>query len=278
MSGRRAPRARGFTLIEMLITLVAAGVIGGAVTGLFRAQHGFYGKTDGTLAAMQNLRASLDLMSAEIRMAGPADLLLAGPASVALRFDLTRGVVCDTLAGGEAELFVYDSVASANVPAAFRGTAYAGPYDGAYVYADGFTPVSSVSTGARASCRGAGADPSATAAASSFRRTSGWTAAYGVTPRPGSLVRSYGRLEYSFGRSTSAGGDALRRNGQELATPFEAGARFEYLMDDGTVQASVVRASLANVRAVRVVAVAVGDAGNPYGVRRAIAYEIPLRN
>ncbi len=105
---RRVGRA-GFTLVETLITLVVAGVLGVAILTLILGQNRFYEHSDDAIYAQQTIRAAMDLMSSELRMISPTDLLAAEEDSLAARFDLVRGVVCDTLSSDDVYLFVYDS-------------------------------------------------------------------------------------------------------------------------------------------------------------------------
>jgi len=277
-SNHRRALARGFTLVEVMITIVVAGVLGGALLALVVGQQRFYTTSDNALLAQQNIRAAVDLMAAELRMASPDDIVRAGSDSVVVRFDLVRAVVCDTLAGGQADVFVYDTVTNANLTSGFRGTAYSGPYDSAFVYGDAFTPtVSSTGGSAQTSCLANGADPNGTAVSTDFRRTSGWTAEYGVTPERGSLLRWYSVLTYRFGGSTSvSGSDAIWRNNAELVTPFESGASFRYVMANGSIQNSVSGGNLPNIREIRVVVTATGSGA--FNVRRPVVYDIPLRN
>jgi len=239
-------------------------------------QNKFYGHSDDTIVAQQNLRAAMDLMGTELRMASPSDIMVARSDSVVVRFDILRAVVCDVTGGDQVATFVYDSVTSANLPSGFRGTAYSGPYDSAFVYGDGFTSSSSTGGSAPATCTGNGAPTGQPA--SSYRRESGWTGQFGLVPDRGSLLRWYGALAYSFGSSTSTTGEALFRNADELVTPFEAGAVFRYVMANGSVQTGVSGGQLANIRQIRVMSTAIGDGVNRFGVRRQLTYDIPLRN
>lgn len=274
---RRPVGRRGFTLVEVLVALAGASLLGGALASLLASQSRFHARNDDAVIAEQTARALFDGLVAELRGASAGDLLLATPDSVTVRFDVLRSVVCDTLAGGGVDLFVYDSIAAPNVPRGFRGTAYSGPYDAPFAYADGFTPISTVSAAAEATCRANGADPGGTRPRSSFRRTSGWSGAFGVTPARGSIARVYGTLTYSVARSTSQPGAlAVRRNNQEFAAPLAPGARFEYEMSDGTTRGRVAAGNLAGVRKVRLVAVAMGR--NPMGAGRQQVFEAALRN
>jgi len=93
----------------------------------------------------------------------------------------------------------------------------------------------------------------------------------------GSVVRTYGALTYTLSPSGSTPGTvSVRRNGQEYATPLAAGARFEYMMLDGTTRSMVGAGNFSNVREVRLIATAMGR--NPAVAMRPVVYEVPLRN
>lgn len=265
------PGSRGFTLVEVLITVVVAGILGGALMSLVIGQQRFYARSDNEVLAQQNIRAAVDLMAAELRMAAPEDIVTASADSVTIRFDLVRAVVCGG-GSGSTHVYAYDSVANANLTSGIVGTAYSEPYDSAFVYADGFTGTITGSNAASETlCQTNGAPTSEPSSA--FRLVSGWTTA----PPRGSLVRWYGTLTYSFAASaTDAGAQAIWRNGQELVTPFEAGARFWYVMQNGSVQGSVSGTSLTDIREIRMGATATGQ--GPFQARRAVVYDIPLRN
>lgn len=274
---REARRQVGFTLVEVLVAVAAAGALGAAMAALVHEQHEFLTRGEDGLLARQNVRATAELMASELRGAAPGDLLVASEDSVVLRFDLLRAVVCAALPTGEVDLFVYDSVASANVPARFRGTALSGPYEPDYRYADGHTPAWAVSGQARSSCRANGADPEGTAHARHFRRAGGWQASFGTTPVRGSMLRWYGRLTYGMRPSgTHAGLEGIWRNGQEFVTPFEPAARFRYVLEDGSVRSDVLPHELPDVREIRIEVTAVGE--TPLTPRRPMTHSVPLRN
>ncbi len=73
MSKRRKPgwgKTAGFTLVEMLIAVLMASIIGVAIFNTTRTQQDTFVAQDSVAAAQQNLRAALLLMTREIRMAG----------------------------------------------------------------------------------------------------------------------------------------------------------------------------------------------------------------
>lgn len=282
MSARRRlvpPRAcdqGGFSLAEMLVALAGAGLLIGLLIGLLASQSRFHLRNEDAIQASQITRALSDGMGAEIRGAGPDDLLLATPDTVSIRVDVLRAVVCGTQSGGSIDLFVYDSIA-ANPQPGWRGTAFSGPYSAAWVYADGFTPSSSVSAAAETNCRAAGADRANRMSTRWFRRASGWSGGFAPMPAPGSLVRAYGRLTYAIHRSDSAPGKvSVQRNGQPFVFPLELGAAFEYRLSSGAIQAGVAPGDLPRVREVLLTGTAIGRNGRAAG--RRVVYAMSLRN
>ena len=240
-------------------------------------QARFHAANDEAVLAQQNLRALTEVMASEIRTASPHDVMRAGPDSLVLRADVTRAVVCDGSAAGRVDLFVFDSVATANLRPAFRGTAIAGPYAGRFAYADAFVPVAVPAAAAESGCRARGADPAGAAPASAFRRIASWTGPLAPPTAPGTVVRIYGELQYAFAPSTTdRGASAVRRNGQELVTPLGAGARFDYVLSDGTLVSRVPRTRLADIRIVRVTAAAAGR-GRP-GWTRGFTFDVALQS
>lgn len=275
MSGR-ASRA-GFTLVEVLIAITVASILGAGILALVLGQNRFYGHNDDAIYAEQSLRAAMDLMASELRMASPSDLLAAEPESVSVRFDLIRAVVCDIDGSGSADLFVYDSVTNANLPGGFRGTAISDPFEEDFEYDDGFDATGSQDADAEDDCEDNGSpvdEPS-----SRYRTATGWGAAsFATAVDTGFIVRVYGRLTYRFAESGFGSGVAVWRNTQELVSPFDEGARFQYVMDDGSVQSAVADTDFEDVRMIRIEVTATGDGPNRYDVERDIDYDVPLRN
>ena len=269
----------GFTLVEALIGLVISGLLASALLSMMLGQSRFYERTDDQIWAEQSNRATFDLVSSELRMASAEDLLAAESDSVAIRFDIMRAIVCDSTAADAATLMVYDTVAAWGLDGGFIGTAYSDPYDEDFEYADAFLP-STVATGSgpKADCVANGSPTSPPD--NSFAELSGWSSNFtnGVPDR-GGMVRFYSRLAYHFSPSTFfQSRTALWRGAQELVGPFENGAAFSYVMDDGSVENSVSSADFDEVVAIRVTATAIGDGANRYDVERDLQFDIPFRN
>lgn len=267
---------RGFTLIEVMVALVVAGLLAGAMISLLMGQSLFYAKNEEGITAQQNIRAAVDLLSSDLRMAASADIVVASPDSVLLRSNYLRAVVCDTTASGSVRLFVFDSIGNAGLSGRLSGTAYSDPYVAAFLYADGFTPsVSSTGGSPRAACTANGAPSDGSDVA--YRETTGWAAAFGSAPRRGSIVRQYGLLAYRFAESDFASGRALWRNDRELVGPFSEDAVLSYVMRDGSVQSTVTGVMLDSIRAVRLRATT-EDTDTRFEVERSFDFDVELRN
>jgi prepilin-type N-terminal cleavage/methylation domain-containing protein len=107
---------RGFTMLEMMLSMVLLLTVLGLSTKLFRVQADAVSGQAGRLDAMQNSRFALGLLERELRMAGVgvADaqplLVLAGPTSISFNADL---VALDT--GDYAAVYVNPDADSAGV-------------------------------------------------------------------------------------------------------------------------------------------------------------------
>ena len=113
MNTRPALDESGFTLIEALIALVISGILASALVSLLIGQSRFYERTDDQMYAEQSLRASMDLVATELRMGSPSDLVSAEADSVTIRFDVIRGIVCDTTGADAVTAFSFERITDA---------------------------------------------------------------------------------------------------------------------------------------------------------------------
>ena len=99
LAGNMTKKAeRGFTLIELLIAMAITGVVSAAIFTAFQSQQKSYIMQEDVAAMQQNLRAGMDLMVREIRMAGydptgnaGAKIEKAEPDLIYLTMDVTGG-------------------------------------------------------------------------------------------------------------------------------------------------------------------------------------------
>jgi type IV pilus assembly protein PilW len=88
---------QGFTLVELLVTLVVSGVILAGISSTFYSQHTSYLNQEQVVSMQQNLRAAMYIMEREIRMAGHdpngesgAGIITPGSTSIRIAQDLTN--------------------------------------------------------------------------------------------------------------------------------------------------------------------------------------------
>ncbi len=99
---------KGFTLIELLIAMAISGIVMAAMFTAFKSQQSSYTAQEDTAVMQQNLRACLDIMIREIRMAGcdPKSIGGLGISNICLRN--INNAVDNTITGNGAITFSAD--------------------------------------------------------------------------------------------------------------------------------------------------------------------------
>lgn len=268
--------AAGFTLVEMVVTLVIVGVLGAGIVGLLMRQSAFYNQNDERIFAGQTLRATSDLVPAELRVASGKDIILSKEDSVTIRYPIKQGVVCAVDGSDNVYYYVYHEPDNANLAGGVEGSAFQNPDSTDFTYEDGFDATGSATSTAQSTCEDQGVP---TGLSSDDFREVTWS---GAGVEGGAMIRTYGHLTYWFGDSNFGQGLALWRNDQEFIAPFSAETTtFEYLVcttgcswkkqvTDNSEQRSVQK--------MRIRAVAVGEGNNRYDVSQDLSYDVSLRN
>lgn len=154
-----ARRRRGFTLVEMLVTLVILGIIGGALVKLVTVQ-GRFSQTQMALRSARNVsRDAMNIMLTDLRMVQDSGgLVAASRDSVTVRIPLAFGLVCSTSGGTTVALLPADSAMTAL--GVYAGYAIRDSASGLYNYTVAATPLpyNSVANGLAATCVTAGID------------------------------------------------------------------------------------------------------------------------
>ena len=88
---------QGFTLVELMVSLVVAGVVLAGICSTFYSQHTSYLNQEQIVSMQQNLRAAMYIMERDIRMAGHdpngdsgAGIVTANASSIRIAQDLTN--------------------------------------------------------------------------------------------------------------------------------------------------------------------------------------------
>ena len=241
----RAPRRarRGFSLIELLITVVLVAIIGVAAGNMLMSQTRFYSRLAGQKDARSVTRNARNIIQTELSMVQAGNgVVAASNDSIRVRMPIMWGVFCSN---STIMFLPYDS-------AMFSMGSYAGyaikdtTAAGVYTY----TPASSAPTaGTATNCT---ASPvNITAPTNGGYRTLSPTA----TATAGSPVFLYQEVTYKFASSGLFSGKRgfFRRvaNGayEELLAPFDTTAKFRfYRLFADTAQTAVP--TLANIRGV----------------------------
>ncbi|MDY0220203.1 MAG: PilW family protein [Desulfobacterium sp.] len=100
----------GFTLVELLIAMAISGIVMAGVMTAFLSQHGSYLVQDNVVEMQQNIRAAMELITSEVRMAGydPSGNASAGiVTATAGRLGFTQDLNDDGLTTGANESITY---------------------------------------------------------------------------------------------------------------------------------------------------------------------------
>lgn len=258
----------GFTLVELLIAMVLAGIVGGAIVQLLLSQNEFYTTIDDRAFTEHSLRASAELLNRELRAVAPEDIVSADAGQLTVYQDSLRAVVCKS--GDPVYAYVYHRVSSPRLESGTIGTYYRNVETGSYEYLPSFKP--SVSGHPVSECENEGAPAGRP---DEYYMSWDWPTSPGPPPE-GAVIRIFGEVTYSIEPSDFGEGHALWRNGQELVGPFTSESEFRYRMEDGTVTTNP--GTLADVRSV-IVEGRLRESERSRGeTRRALNLDITLRN
>jgi len=86
---------RGFTLVELLVATVVAGILGLALATLLRNDSKFVAKQEAMLSSRSTARTAMNWMATELRRISDGGLVAASSNSVTLRVPFAFGVICE---------------------------------------------------------------------------------------------------------------------------------------------------------------------------------------
>jgi prepilin-type N-terminal cleavage/methylation domain-containing protein len=136
--GTRRRRRRGMTLIEIMISLVLLGIVGGTIMRVIMRQQRFYQGVNQIMAQRGELRNATSVLPVELRSLSSigADILVASDSSIEFMQNVGTAIVCEVVDGAQVALPPED-LASGQVLTSFYG--YGDPQNGysVYIYNDG---------------------------------------------------------------------------------------------------------------------------------------------
>jgi prepilin-type N-terminal cleavage/methylation domain-containing protein len=90
----------GFTLIEVLVAMVIAGVLASVIFQLIQGQAGFVEIQSGRQEVQQNSRGPLELVSSELRAVPPGAIVNAQPNRIEMWVPRVWGLTCQEMTSG----------------------------------------------------------------------------------------------------------------------------------------------------------------------------------
>jgi prepilin-type N-terminal cleavage/methylation domain-containing protein len=257
---------RGFTLVELMISLVVAAIIGAALVRMTLAEARFMDQQEAWRSARSVSRSGINRLISDLRIVEATNGLqaaAAGGQDFTVRVPYAFGIMCATT-GAVTTLSVLPVDSAIYSAPGYSGFAYrnaAGVYTyvpSAVLPAAGLPgtctaavprPINATSSGALPSINGSPAG-----------RVINVTGAVPLTLKVGSIFFLYRQIRYEFKNSTALPGrTGLFRtvvstgSTEELATPFNNTARVNfYVLNAATAQAAVP-ASLGDVRGLELV-------------------------
>lgn len=276
---------RGLTLVELLIAIVVAAILGAGIISLMLSSNRFDELTESQRSARRVSRAAINALATDLRMVDPSwGIEAASGSSITVRVPYAAGVICSSTATTQViALLPVDSVA------------FAAPgYSGFAVRSGSSTDLFSGGTVTEsaswpAACTTAGVVQIAGTAAAPNARTRAITitlpgAGVGTPFSEGDGVMLYRRTRFYFGASAQTGltgrtglwRHVLNGGGaaEELAAPFDPSAAFAFYVNDAATSTATAPAALATLTGVELILPGESDR-TPR--QRAAPAEAPLR-
>jgi prepilin-type N-terminal cleavage/methylation domain-containing protein len=235
---------RGMTLIELIMTMVIAAIVGTALTKLMIHQSRFFDAQTASRGARTVSRGALNVLMSELRMvAVPGGVLSVAPAKIVVRVPYAFGVLCgSTAAASTISLAPMDSLAFAE--GGVMGYAWRDS-TGNYAYQ---TAAFTLAPGLAADCAAAGI-------ATPGGKVVTLSPVVPAAALAGTPVFLFRRIEYEFRESAALPGRIAlwRKNvgtntSEELIGPFDATARFGFYVNGNNTPLAVAPAVLADLR------------------------------
>jgi prepilin-type N-terminal cleavage/methylation domain-containing protein len=233
------PRRRGFSLVELLISMVLIGLLGVAITRLLMTESRLFDIQRARREARAVGRSSMNILFSDLRMvndgaSAPGSVLLASPETLKVRVPYAFGVACG-VGASTVTVSLLPADSSVRYMASYAGYAWRSRLTNTYTYVPlGVSTNMPVISTAPTTCT--------TTANIKVDTTNGrsWPIIdlkpASVAAQPGTPVFIYQEVMYWFAQSTAypqAGQMGLYRQAtgraaEELVAPFDASARFKF--------------------------------------------------
>jgi len=267
---RHALVRRGFTLVELLLSLIVTAVVGAALVRMVLGQARFMDQQEAWRGARAVARGGVNRLASDLRMVEATNgvsAAVAGGQDFTVRVPYAFGVIC--LAAGNTLTLSMLPVDSAMYNAPGHSGFAVLADDGTYAY---YT--STVLDGIPANigvgnCTGVAAPDKPIPTLASMNGSPAGntitvtaTAAFNPPVKKGQIVFLYRRIRYQFKNSVALAGrtglfrapvDAVGGPEEEIATPFAATARVNFYVLNNAVAQAAVPGTLGDIRGLELV-------------------------
>ncbi len=262
---RHALVRRGFTLVELLLSLIVTAVVGAALVRMVLGQARFMDQQEAWRGARAVARGGVNRLASDLRMVEATNgvfAAVAGGQDFTVRVPYAFGVVC--LAAGNTLTLSMLPVDSAMYNAPGHSGFAVRADDGSYAYYTSTVPDLIPANIGNGNCTGVAApDKPITTLASMNGSPAGntitvtATAAFNPPVKKGQIVFLYRRIRYQFKNSVALAGrtglfrapvDAVGGPEEEIATPFAATARVNFYVLNNAVAQAAVPGTLGDIR------------------------------
>ena len=248
---------RGVTLIELLIGVVLASILGASLLQIFVTQARFNDRVELSRNARGVARTAVNFLGSELRMTDAHDgVLLAEPSRIRIRVPYAMGLVCQASSTQITALFM--PVDATLYSMGYTGFAVRNALDGQYTYYMNNTPPVA---GTATLCTSAPANMTIMTGAVVLR-VQGSIATVPAVGTPITLIRY---IEYAFENSVAVtgrrglwrklldqSGNPVADNVEELVAPFDTTARFRFFILNNRVPSDTVPTALADLRGIEI--------------------------
>lgn len=97
---------QGFTLVELLVSLVIGALLTGVILQLMQGQASFVDIQSARQEVQQNARGTLELLSSELRAVPPGAITVAQANRIEFRVPRVWGITCSAMSGGSGTVWV----------------------------------------------------------------------------------------------------------------------------------------------------------------------------
>jgi prepilin-type N-terminal cleavage/methylation domain-containing protein len=244
---------RGFTLVEMLISMIVLAIVGAGLVQMVMSQGRFMDHQEASRSSRAVSRVSLNRLFAEVRTVeavGGVEAAAAGGTDFTLRVPYAYGIMCAT--NGTTTTLSLLPVDSAMYGApGFSGFAWRDA-NGVYQYVTAGVSLSATGVGP---CTAANITTLPSINGSPAGRTVNVGGTVNPVPPVGTIFFLFRRIRYEFKTSTLVPGRVgLWRTlvtpgtAEELTAPLANTARVRFYVDYGTTAQAAVPGTLASIR------------------------------